>query len=156
MDGLVVLTFDIPAQRSFSPEPESTLATPRSPAAQTALSLSASTFFPFAGLASNQNFLPNSRQVAFPGTGCHSLTTTSQTTSAAGVGLCGSTCRDADVVNASEITSGECALFMSNMCHGAIASVASAHVEPADAQVTLHGVQMLRVSLNLTSIILQP
>ena len=51
VDGLIVLPFDIPAPGSFSPEPPST--TTRS-TAQTVLSLPASIYHPFAGLAFNR------------------------------------------------------------------------------------------------------
>ena len=116
VDGLIVLTFDIPAQGSFSPEPEPILTTTRSPAAQTALSLSASTFFPFAGLASNQKFLPNSRQVAFPGS--HSLTTNrpSQATGALGVVLHGGVDAQSELeVNTAAMTLTASSLDFSNL-----------------------------------------
>ena len=64
VDGLMVLPFDIPAQGSFSLEPESTSTATRS-TTQTSLSLPASAVLPFAGLSFNRNF-STSQQVSFP------------------------------------------------------------------------------------------
>jgi hypothetical protein len=63
VDGLIVLKFDIPAQVSIPPQ---SVSTTLHSAAQTVLSLQASTFLPFAGLAFNQNSLPAPHQVSFP------------------------------------------------------------------------------------------
>jgi hypothetical protein len=83
VDGLIALSFDIPAQGSFSPEPEPTLTTTRSPAAQTVLSLSASSYPPFAALAFHQSPLPNPQQDSFSGPPTHS--SANEVVTAAGV-----------------------------------------------------------------------